>query len=58
LQYYVKVNVSPFTLKVYRKKTDELIWDTSLGKIVLGDLYTTYSTSLPSLDLFGLGERW
>jgi len=55
----VQVNVteSPFSFKVTRKQTSEVIFDSSVGDFIYSDLYLELSTSLATPNIYGLGER-
>jgi len=55
----VKVTVTqfPFSFKVTRKSTNEVIFDSSVGDLIYSDYYLQFSTSLATPNIFGFGER-
>ena len=55
--YKVDVTAEPFSYTVTRKSTGEVIFDTSYVDFVYSDLYIQVGTKLPSMYLYGLGER-
>lgn len=57
LLYRVEINKSPFGLKVIRKSTEEVLFDTLSFPFILSDRYLEFSSYLPTQDIFGLGER-
>ena len=53
----VAVTETPFSFKVTRKSTSEVIFDSSAGDLIYSDLYLQLSTSLATSNIYGLGER-
>ncbi|GBM67849.1 Lysosomal alpha-glucosidase [Araneus ventricosus] len=56
-----KVNISNesniFSFQVQRVEDDTVLWDTSVGGLVLSDKYLQISSYLPSRNIYGLGEH-
>jgi len=52
----VVVKKIPFSFQVIRTKTNEVIFDSS-GQFIFSDYYLQLSTSLPTSNIYGLGER-
>lgn len=57
LLYKVEVTKNPFSFKVLRKSTNEVLFDTATFPFILSDRYLEFSSILPSEELFGIGER-
>ncbi|XP_007446500.1 PREDICTED: sucrase-isomaltase, intestinal [Lipotes vexillifer] len=55
--YDVKVTDNPFSIKVYRKSNDRLLFDTSIGPLVYSDQYLQISARLSSEYIYGIGEH-
>ncbi|TKC46653.1 hypothetical protein EI555_004921 [Monodon monoceros] len=55
--YDVKVIDNPFSIKVYRKSNDRLLFDTSIGPLVYSDQYLQISARLSSEYIYGIGEH-
>jgi len=55
--YLIDINNSNFSIKIRRKYTDEVIFDTSNIDFLFTDRFIQFGTKLPSAYLFGLGER-
>ena len=53
----VDVTENPFSFKVTRKATSEVIFDSSVGDLIYSDVYLQLSTSLTTSNIYGLGER-
>ena len=53
----VAVVENPFSFKVTRKSTSEVIFDSSVGDLIYSDLYLQLSTSLTTSNIYGIGER-
>jgi len=53
----VQVTKSPFSFKVIRTSTNEVIFDSSVGELIYSDYYIQISTALTTPNLYGLGER-
>jgi alpha-glucosidase len=53
----VTVTQSPFSFKITRKATNEVIFDSSVGELIFSDYYLQFSTSLATQNVFGFGER-
>jgi hypothetical protein len=51
------VNCPVFGIKVIRKSTGAILFDTSLGGLTFSDQYLQITTTLPSNNLFGIGEN-
>jgi len=58
-QAYAKVNIKtlPFSFNIVRTGTNEVIFDSSAGPLIFSDYYLQLSTSLPTPNIYGLGER-
>ncbi|KAJ8410764.1 hypothetical protein AAFF_G00187210 [Aldrovandia affinis] len=54
--YEVTVEMLPFGIKVVRKRTGTVIWDSSLPGFTFSDLFIQMSTRLPSNYIYGFGE--
>uniref|UniRef100_A0A8C9WKT5 Maltase n=1 Tax=Scleropages formosus TaxID=113540 RepID=A0A8C9WKT5_SCLFO len=54
--YDVEVNEQPFGIKVIRKSTGTVIWDSTLPGFTFSDLFIQISTRLPSNYIYGFGE--
>ncbi|XP_023648457.2 sucrase-isomaltase, intestinal isoform X1 [Paramormyrops kingsleyae] len=54
--YEVSVAQQPFGIKVTRKNTGTVIWDSSLPGFTFSDLFIQISTRLPSQYIYGFGE--
>ncbi|XP_060598146.1 sucrase-isomaltase, intestinal-like [Ruditapes philippinarum] len=46
-----------FFVKVIRKDTNTVIWDTSAGPLIFSEQYLQISSKLPSKNFYGLGEH-
>uniref|UniRef100_A0A8R1XWR3 P-type domain-containing protein n=1 Tax=Onchocerca volvulus TaxID=6282 RepID=A0A8R1XWR3_ONCVO len=46
-----------FTLRIRRKATGQLIWDTSIGGLLFADQYIQIATFLPTDKIYGFGEN-
>ncbi|XP_014672162.1 PREDICTED: maltase-glucoamylase, intestinal-like [Priapulus caudatus] len=55
--YNVTFQSTPFSLKVTRKETGTVIFDTSAGALVFSDYFLQLTTSLPSENVYGVGEH-
>nr|XP_039250165.1 maltase-glucoamylase, intestinal-like [Styela clava] len=55
--YQVLVTEEPFSLKILRKSTGKIIFDTSVGPLVFENKYLEISTTLSSDNVFGFGEH-
>jgi len=53
----VNVTQSPFSYKIIRKATNEVIFDSSVGDLIYSDYYVQFSTALATPNIFGFGER-
>ncbi|XP_033634862.1 maltase-glucoamylase, intestinal-like [Asterias rubens] len=56
-KYHVTFTQNPFTLKVTRKDTGTVLWDTSLGPLIFSDQFLQITTKLPSSNIYGFGEN-
>ncbi|XP_048837847.1 sucrase-isomaltase, intestinal isoform X2 [Brienomyrus brachyistius] len=54
--YEVSVAQQPFGIKVTRKSTGTVIWDSSLPGFTFSELFIQISTRLPSKYIYGFGE--
>ncbi|XP_036392320.1 maltase-glucoamylase, intestinal [Megalops cyprinoides] len=54
--YEVKVEKAPFGIKVLRKSTGTVIWDSALPGFTFSNLFIQISTRLPSNYIYGFGE--
>ncbi|OXB62287.1 hypothetical protein ASZ78_012335 [Callipepla squamata] len=54
--YDVSVQKKPFGIRVRRKSTGTVIWDSQLPTFTFGDMFIQISTRLPSLYIYGFGE--
>ncbi|XP_063956333.1 maltase-glucoamylase-like [Lytechinus pictus] len=54
--YAITYTARPFTIKITRKSTGEILWDTSIGALIFEDQFLSISTRLPSSNLYGFGE--
>ncbi|XP_022104698.1 maltase-glucoamylase, intestinal-like [Acanthaster planci] len=57
MMYHVAFTSDPFTLKITRKDTGTILWDTSLGPLIFSDQFLQITTTLPSSNLYGFGEN-
>ncbi|GFY75366.1 sucrase-isomaltase, intestinal [Trichonephila inaurata madagascariensis] len=59
MKYIVNVTdkSSIFSFKIIRKEDNSVIWDTSIGGLVLSDKFLQISSYLPSRNIYGLGEH-
>ncbi|XP_064624521.1 maltase-glucoamylase-like [Lineus longissimus] len=46
-----------FGLKISRKSTGQMIWDTTVGGLAFADQFLQLATKLPSEDIYGIGEN-
>ncbi|KAL4490926.1 hypothetical protein ABPG72_008662 [Tetrahymena utriculariae] len=56
-EYVYSTEIVNNGIKVTRKETNEVIFDTSLYSFLLNQVYMEVSTIMPTIYLFGLGER-
>lgn len=56
-QYAVTIQNEPFGFAVTRKATNEVIFDTRSFSMIYSDLFIDFAGSIPTDNLFGLGER-
>ncbi|XP_049339266.1 sucrase-isomaltase, intestinal [Astyanax mexicanus] len=54
--YEVQVTQNPFGIKVIRKNTGTVVWDSSLPGFTFSDMFIQISTRLPSQYIYGFGE--
>ena len=57
LLYQVEVQKNPFSFKLMRGSTGEILFDTQNFPLILSDRYLEFSSILPSTNIYGLGER-
>nr|KAG5702206.1 hypothetical protein BaRGS_033918 [Batillaria attramentaria] len=50
-------SLDPFTFRVIRKSTEAVLFDTSVGGLVLEDQFLQLSTRLPTEYVYGMGEN-
>ncbi|XP_051012796.1 sucrase-isomaltase, intestinal [Acomys russatus] len=55
--YDVQVSQKPFSIKVFRKSNNRILFDTSIGPLVYSNQYLQISTKLPSQYIYGFGEH-
>ena len=55
--YKIEMTNYPFSIKITRKNTNEIIFDNSHFPFIYSDKFLEFSTILPSNHLYGLGER-
>ncbi|GFQ97998.1 sucrase-isomaltase, intestinal, partial [Trichonephila clavata] len=59
MKYIVKATDKSniFSFKIIRKEDNSVLWDTSIGGLVLSDKFLQISSYLPSKNIYGLGEH-
>uniref|UniRef100_H2YRG7 Glycoside hydrolase family 31 N-terminal domain-containing protein n=1 Tax=Ciona savignyi TaxID=51511 RepID=H2YRG7_CIOSA len=57
LQYKVETRSDPFGFIVTRKDNGVVILNTTVGPLIYADQFIQLSSSLPTHDIYGLGER-
>ncbi|XP_012576239.1 PREDICTED: maltase-glucoamylase, intestinal [Condylura cristata] len=55
--YEVQVSQQQFSIKVIRKKSGRVLFDSSIGPLLFADQYLQLSFRLPSANVYGLGEH-
>jgi len=55
--YQIYVENKPFSLKVFRKSTGRILFDSSIAPLIYADQYIQFSTSLVNKYFYGLGEH-
>lgn len=55
--YQIFIGKKPFNLKVYRKSTGRLIFDTGVAPLIYADQYIQFSTMLVNERFYGIGEH-
>ncbi|KAG8523335.1 Maltase-glucoamylase, intestinal, partial [Galemys pyrenaicus] len=55
--YEVQVSNQPFSIKVIRKKSGRVLFDSSIGPLLFADQFLQLSFRLPSINVYGLGEH-
>ena len=53
----IQVSEKPFAFQIIRKETNEIIFDFDSKYFVYSDMYIKFSTTLPTPNIYGLGER-
>jgi len=53
----IEVQANPFSFVVTRKSTGEILFDTRNKQFVYSNFYIELSTSLPTANVYGFGER-
>ncbi|KAG6936043.1 maltase-glucoamylase, partial [Chelydra serpentina] len=51
------INDPSFQLKIIRKSTGTVLWDTSLGDLIFSKQYLQITTTVPSTSIYGFGEH-
>ena len=54
---YEIINEPVFSIKIFRKSSGTVIFDSSLGGLTFSDQFLQISTILPSSNFYGLGEQ-
>ncbi|NXC03388.1 MGA protein, partial [Orthonyx spaldingii] len=54
--YDVSLQIKPFGIKIRRKSTQTIIWDSALPTFTFSDMFIQISTRLASQYIYGLGE--
>ncbi|XP_012576240.1 PREDICTED: putative maltase-glucoamylase-like protein FLJ16351 [Condylura cristata] len=54
--YNVVIQNNPFGIKIQRKSSNTVIWDSQLPGFTFNDMFLSISTRLPSHYIYGLGE--
>ncbi|KAL0973463.1 hypothetical protein UPYG_G00204070 [Umbra pygmaea] len=57
LNYELELVKNPFGIRVRRKATNAVLFDTTMGPLVFADQYLQLSARLPSHNIYGLGEH-
>uniref|UniRef100_A0A4W3K2V3 alpha-glucosidase n=1 Tax=Callorhinchus milii TaxID=7868 RepID=A0A4W3K2V3_CALMI len=55
--YEVSVNQNPFGIKITRKSTKTVLFDTSVGPLQFADQFIQITAKLPTHNIYGLGEH-
>ena len=55
--YQIFVNEDPFAIKIFRKSTGKIIFDTDVAPLIYADQYIEFSTSLTNNYFYGFGEH-
>jgi len=55
--YKVKIQTKPFAFRIIRVATKEVLFNTQYFNLIFSDRYLEFSSSLPTENIFGIGER-
>lgn len=55
--YKVEIEAKPFSFKVIRQSTKEILFNTQYFTFICSDRFFEFSSILPTKEIFGLGER-
>uniref|UniRef100_A0A670IE62 Maltase n=1 Tax=Podarcis muralis TaxID=64176 RepID=A0A670IE62_PODMU len=55
--YRVEITENPFSIRVIRMSTNNVLFDTSIGPLVYSDQFLQLSIRLPSWNVYGIGEQ-
>lgn len=55
--FEIKINKNPFFIKIIRKETKEILFETSSKTFVFSQYFLQFSTQLPTQNYFGWGSR-
>ncbi|KAL6030171.1 hypothetical protein STEG23_030424 [Scotinomys teguina] len=57
LNYQVEVSKQPFGIRITRKSSNRVLFDSTIGPLLFSDQFLQLSTQLPSANVYGLGEH-
>jgi len=55
--YQIYIGKKPFSIKIYRRSTGRVIFDTSVAPLIYADQYIQFSTMLVNQHFYGVGEH-
>nr|XP_034988351.1 sucrase-isomaltase, intestinal [Zootoca vivipara]XP_034988352.1 sucrase-isomaltase, intestinal [Zootoca vivipara] len=55
--YRVEITENPFSIRVIRLSTNNVLFNTSIGPLVYSDQFLQLSIGLPSWNVYGIGEQ-
>ena len=55
--FQIYIGKSPFSIKIYRKSSGRIIFDTSVAPLIYADQYIQFSTMLVNDHFYGIGEH-